>query len=591
MSQARAAIQTAFDHFRAGRTDAARQTMLRALQRWPRDIELLVNFVDLLLNLNEGEPAALWAERLTAAAPNVAEAWSVRAHAAIARSKLDEAIAYATRAVELEPQSADRHRSLAWVLHRALRFPAAAESARRGLELAPADADLWQKLAVAHQALGRTDEAEAIYRQGVARCPGSVALAEGLAYCANQLAHVTPAQVRADHDHFARVLRAANPAGSPPPARAIAPDQPVRVGLLSPDLRHHSVGMFIASLLRHHDPRELALFVYSTAAREDAFSQKLAACLPADRWRRVFPPEPEALDRTIRADGLDLLVELSGLTRDNNLAALLRRPAPRLATYLGYPNTTGLSEIDARLVDAFTDPPGAEYDAACAERLVRLEPCFVAYSPPEPMPAIDWSPCEKPGDRPLVFGCFNNLMKLNGALLARWAALLAAVPESRLMLKAFGLGDEPVREDLRARCLQAGLPGERLDLLPPDADPGDHLRAYNRIDVALDTYPYHGTTTTCEALVMGVPVVTIEGDRHAARVGVSLMRNAGLQELITQSPESMIEVCADLIRDQPRLARYRRELRPRFLASPVCDGPAYARAFARAVRQIVAAER
>jgi protein O-GlcNAc transferase len=614
MSYSHPTVLQAIAHHQAGRNPQARQLLVRLLQREPKNAEALHAAVEFSIALQEPEPARLYAQRLVDLAPQWPDAWVLRAQAEVCAQKLDDAVPFAERAVALDPGNPDRHRTLAWVLHRARRFRRAAEAAAAGLALDPRDADLWQKRAVALQTLGRAEEAAAVFEQGVAACPDSLLLAEGFAFLSNYLPNFPLERARALHRRAADLLTQRHPPMDPPaPApRTLPPGQPLRVGLLSPDLRTHSVGFFAQSLILNHDPAELDIFVYSTAGRDDdALTLRLKAALSRpgrDRWRYFAWPDPDTIAQAIRADGLDLLIELSGLTRDHNLPVVARKPAPRIATYLGYPSPTSLPTVDAHLVDRFTDPEGPRAGTSAASSLgphpsalsanpppeppAYIDPCFIAYTPPAEPPPITWTP-PTPGSgaasRPLVFGSFNNLMKLNDVLLARWARLLAAVPESVLALKAPGLHDAGVRDDLLARAAAAGIAPDRLRVLAPIDDPLGHIAAYNDIDVALDTFPYHGTTTTCEALLMGVPVITIEGDRHASRVGVSLLNNAGLPEFIAQSFEHMTELASDLIRDTPRLTTFRQTIRARFLASPVCDARSYAAAFAKACRALARA--
>ena len=579
---AHTAVNQALELHYAGRNPAAKQVLVRALQRDGRNADLLRAAVELGIAMNEPAFALNYAERLVTLAPAWPDAWLLRAQVDVARQKPADAVAFAQRALDLEPANPDRHRALAWVLHRAHRYRDAERAAAAGLALAPADDDLWQKRAVAIQQLGRLDEAWAVYEEALSRCPRSVVLAESIAMLSNYRPEVRPAESLALHRRFGALL-AEGVEPAPPPARVVGADEPVRVGLLSPDLRGHSVGVFADAIIRHHDPERLHLFAYDTHGVEDAVMRRFRGAL-GPRWRSIEIATPDRVDAAIRADRLDLLIELSGLTRDHQLQAIVGKPAPRVATFIGYPNTTGLAAIDFRLVDAMTDPPGVA-DQFASERLIRLDPCFLCYTPPEDAPPVTWEPAA--GRRAPVFASFNRMTKVTDAQLRAWASLLARVPEAELHLKSFGLEDDAVREDVLTRCAAAGLPPARLKLVAPVQDKRGHLDAYNRVDVALDTFPYHGTTTTCEALLMGVPVITIEGDRHAARVGVSLLNAAGVQELITQSPEQTIELAADLIRDQPRLAGFRRGLRERLLASPLCDGPAYARGFERACRAMV----
>jgi predicted O-linked N-acetylglucosamine transferase (SPINDLY family) len=256
------------------------------------------------------------------------------------------------------------------------------------------------------------------------------------------------------------------------------------------------------------------------------------------------------------------------------------RPAPVQMTYIGYPNTTGLADADYRIVDSVTDPAGAE--AFVTEKLLRLDPCFLCYLPPEGAPEPTTQRASESG---VVFGSFNALFKIDDATLELWAQVLRAVPESTLLLKYFGLESAGVREDLLGRFRAAGVDGARIVLDGPGTSAREMMGAYARMDIALDTYPYHGTTTTCEALLMGVPVVTLQGRVCAARVGGSLLGAVGLSELVAEAPEEYVRIAARLAGDVGALARGRAALRERVLASPLCDIPGAAARLGHALRE------
>jgi predicted O-linked N-acetylglucosamine transferase (SPINDLY family) len=239
--------------------------------------------------------------------------------------------------------------------------------------------------------------------------------------------------------------------------------------------------------------------------------------------------------------------------------------------------------MDYRIVDSLTDP-APHADALCTERLIRIDPCFLCYRVPTDAPDPGPPPSITAGH--ITFGSFNDLKKLSGATIEMWAAVLARVPNSRLVLKNFGLTHERTRADVIGRFASCGIDPSRVDPLPPVSATGDHLGLYQRIDIALDTFPYHGTTTTCEALAMGVPVVTHAGDRHASRVGVSLLTNVGLAECIAATPEEYVRIAGDLAAESARLAAWRSSLRARLIASPLCDAPTFAARFCDALRDM-----
>jgi predicted O-linked N-acetylglucosamine transferase (SPINDLY family) len=236
-------------------------------------------------------------------------------------------------------------------------------------------------------------------------------------------------------------------------------------------------------------------------------------------------------------------------------------------SYLGYPATTGNPAIDARLVDVRSDPPGSE--ALCTERLVRIDPCVWCFSEPAGAPDVTPPPCGVEG--PVTFGSFNNLAKTVPAVLDAWAALLRTAPGTRLLLKNAAFIDAATREGVRGQLTARGVRGEQIELLAPTRDAGGHLAAYSRVDVALDTFPYAGTTTTCEALWMGVPVVTLAGTMHAGRVGVSLLGALGMDAMIGPDIDGYIRSAASLAADRARLATLRSTLRERMRASRLMD--------------------
>ena len=258
-----------------------------------------------------------------------------------------------------------------------------------------------------------------------------------------------------------------------------------------------------------------------------------------------------------------------------------RKPAPIEVTWLGYPNTTGLPAIDYRLTDVRADPPG-DADRLHTERLVRIEPSFLCYRAPEQAGEVAPLPARSAGH--VTFGSFNNFAKLSPGTIALWSRVLTGVPGSRLVLKATQFKDPEARTRAAELFAAAGVGIERLDLVPPLAAAADHLAHYAHVDIALDPTPYNGTATTCEALWMGVPVVTLRGDRHAARVGASILTVAGLERLIAETPDEYVAIAVDLARDLDALAALRAALRQRLRASPLCDGGAFARAIETAYR-------
>jgi protein O-GlcNAc transferase len=313
------------------------------------------------------------------------------------------------------------------------------------------------------------------------------------------------------------------------------------------------------------------VFCYAEVRRPDAVTTRLQGV--ADHWLVTVGLSDQQLAERIRTDGIDILVDVAGHTAGGRLLVFARKPAPVQVTWLGYPNTTGLKAIDYRLVDEVTDPVG-ETDAWASETLVRLEDGFLCYRGLRDGPEPTSPPSLKTGI--VTFGSFNNPAKVSTATFDAWAKLLSRLPQARLILKGISFTDASTRALFLARLDQRGVAADRVELLTQLPGAAEHLSLYNRVDIALDPLPYNGTTTTCEALWMGVPVITLKGDRHAGRVGASLLTRIGLTDLIAHSIEEYVEIAVALAGNSGRLDDLRRALRLRIAASTMCDERAFA---------------
>lgn len=485
---------------------------------------------------------------------------------------LPAAVEALRQAIALDPAHADAHAYLGVILATQQQTAQAEQVLARALELAPQRSDVLYAYTRLLTESGRAPQAVALLRAALARRPDDALLQSKLCMMLNYLP---------DHEHelFEAHCRygALTPPAPPRPVRDPDPRRPVRLGVLSPDLREHSVAYFLRPILEGLDRTQFEVWCYSVGPTDDRMTPRLRAA--ADRWHDLFAASDDDVCRRIEADGIDILLDLAGHTAGHRLSVLARRPAPVQGTYLGYPNTTGLSAVDFRLVDAVTDPPGSELRAV--EQLVRLPGCFVCYAPPEDAP----TPQPRPSG-PIVFGSFNSLAKISEPTAALWARILHALPGSRLMLKGKGLNDPAVAARFIERFERLGIEPARLDLLGHTPATRDHLAAYGRVDVALDPFPYGGTTTTCEALWMGVPVITLRGDSHRARVGASLLQAAGLTDWIAASPDEYQALAVTLAQDANQRAELRRTLRTRLAASPLCNRTAFVRDFGQALRAV-----
>jgi predicted O-linked N-acetylglucosamine transferase (SPINDLY family) len=285
----------------------------------------------------------------------------------------------------------------------------------------------------------------------------------------------------------------------------------------------------------------------------------------------------------IREDGIDILVDLAGHTFGHRLLVFARKPAPVQVTWLGYPNTTGMTAMDYRVTDAWVDPPG-DGDARHTETLVRLSRGFLCYQPLPDSPPVSELPSRATGY--ITFGCFNNSAKISTPVLDAWSEILKAVPGSRLLLKARQLRDPSLRRHFERELQKRGVDPQRVEMLGRIESKFGHLDLYGRVDIGLDPFPYNGTTTTCEALWMGVPVVVLAGDRHAGRVGVSLLTSVNLTELIAETVPEYQRIAVELALNSERLAAYRSGMRERMRQSPLLDAAGFTHAMESAYRDM-----
>jgi predicted O-linked N-acetylglucosamine transferase (SPINDLY family) len=368
----------------------------------------------------------------------------------------------------------------------------------------------------------------------------------------------------------------------PPHENDRSPDRRLRIGYVSADFRRHSVAYFLQNPFLHHDPASVEIFCYSDVTRPDEFTARLRAA--AHHWRETAQWERDDLVRKIREDRIDILVDLAGHTGGSRLPVFACKPAPVQITYLGYPDTTGLTAMDYRLTDPIADPVG-ETERFHTEQLLRLPQTFLCYSPSPDAPEV--SPLPAVANGYITFGSFNALAKITPPMIAVWSDLLQQTPGSRLIIKSHsGLTEPSCRRRLLEIFASCQISADRLELHSQTPTSQTHLELYGKIDIALDTYPYHGTATTCEALWMGVPVVSLAGSRHISRVGVSLLTSAGLPQFIATSTEAYVRIATQWARDPSGLSKLRSSLRPMMQNSPLLNGRQFAHDLESAYRRV-----
>src|SRR5579871_1378177 len=578
-TDARSLCNVAKSLFGRGQLDLAAKCYREAIGLEPAQAEIHFHLGNVLFvqgNIDQAGDSYREAIRLN---PDYAEAHLNRANVLRPQGKLDDAVAAYRAAIKLVPGYAKAHTNLGVTLQEQGRLTEAVAAGRHAIALQPDLAEAHSNLAVAMWHQGKLAEAAAGLRRAIALQPDQARAFSFLLFCLQYDDTLTD-DLFAEHRAFG--ARFGHPL---PPHAAYAndrdPNRRLRIGYVSPDFRWHSVAFFVEPLFQEHDREVVEVFCYADARLPDGATAHLRGLV--EHWVDSAWLPHDALAERIRNDGIDILVDLTGHTANNRMPVFARKPAPIQVTWLGYPNTTGLAAMDYRLVDAVTDPPG-EADAAATETLLRLDGGFLCYGGVGGGPEPTEPPCLSTGA--VTFGSFNNPAKLSGATYDAWATLLARLPQARLLLKGSPFGDPDTRAMYLARFAERGVSADRLELMPRLPAPDVHFSIYNQVDIALDPFPYNGTTTTCEALWMGVPVVTLRGNRHAGRVGASLLTQIGLTEFIAHSIEDYVATAVALAQDPARLAALRRALRPRMQASPLCDARAFARKMEAAFRMM-----
>ena len=603
--------RVAIDLQRAGRLAEAENIYRSAISKDPADAQAL-NLLGMLLHESGGVDEGMrLLRRSIELAPNVPELLS-NVGAVLGKSgRHEEAILHLTKAlqlrplqpqtlynlgvacehagrvaeserayraaIDLTPKNAEAHNGLGNLLRKVGRLDDAIECHRRAIELRPDYADGYASLAAACGELGRQSEAVAHCRKVVELRPASARDHSNLLYAMHYDESIPPGELFEEHLTWGR--RHARPVGG---AQVVhgndrAADRVLRVGYVSPDFRQHAIFRFIEPLLEHHDRSYFEIFCYSDVSKPDAATQRLKN-LPV-HWRDWNGMTDEQAADAVRADRIDILVDLAGHGAGNRLLVFARKPAPVQIAMIGYPDTTGLSAMHYRITDAEQDPPGMT-ERMYSEKLLRLSRSAWCYRPDPDGPPVAELPATSNGF--ITFGCLNKLVKITPTLMMLWSEILGAVPGSRLLLAA--KRGERTNPSIRHRLIESGLPSDRVEIMDKSSDHRSYLERYNRIDIALDSFPYNGATTTCDALWMGVPVLTLCGKTTVSRAAASLLTTIGRDEFIADTPAEYVRHAIALAADTNKLADQRASLRETMKRSALRDELSFVRAVEQSYR-------
>lgn len=562
-----------------GRKKEALKAYSRAAELKPDWAEAHFSGATLLAQFGRQEEAVSGFRRAIELQSDYAEAFNGLALALASQDQLDQAEEACRKAVDLNPNLVEAWTNLGNILQDRGELPAAEEAQRRALSLDP-------DYAIAHYNLGkvlaagwRTSEAMDCYQAAIDRDQTFQDAWHSLLMNGLYLPDESEKTIYDRHRAWAASLGPIPTSGEFDPDRN--PDKRLRIGYLSPDFRTHSCAYFLRPLFAAHDRSKVEIFAYSNLRRSDEITQRFEQV--ADHWRDIVDMNDQEAAVLIQEDRIDILVELAGHSANNRLALCALKPAPVQVSWLGYPATTGLDAIDYRFTDAITDPPGIGDDLH-TETLWRLADGFHCYGAPEKAPEVGPSPYEKAGG--ITFGSFNNGAKVTPEAIRAWAQILQAIKQSKLILKN-KLFDHPLsRQRICDQFATFGVGEERLDLRSWISREDNPLALYNEIDIALDTFPYNGTTTTFEALWMGTPVVTLRGNRHAGRVGAGILSHLGCPDWIAESIDDYAQIAKKLAENREKLSDIRHGLRSSLATSSLGQGSEFAQKIEAAYQEM-----
>jgi protein O-GlcNAc transferase len=551
---------------------AAIDDLLQATRKQPNRADLRWNVTAMLRLVGRLEEAEQQGQEAVRLAPEAPEAHNNLASVLKDRGRAAEAEKHFRRAIELKPDYADAWCNLSWSLSLAGNAREAETAARRAFELNPKDANAQNNLGTALMHQDRLREAGECFEKALALKPDFAIAHSNMLFCLNYRTDLSADEIFAAYKRWdaahAEKLRPKAPVytGTKDPKRRL------KVGYVSPDFRYHAVSFFIEALLAAHDRAEVELTFYAEVPNPDAVTERFK--MYAAHWRSTVGLSDEEVAAMIRADGIDVLVDLAGHTAGNRLLTFARKPAPvQVAHMVGSGSTTGLSAIDAVLIDETLLPRSDE--RYFSEKSARLSRMPLIYTPPSGMPGVGPLPALRKGY--VTFGCFSRAARINEHVLAAWARILRSVPDSRLLLNSKPFREPDARETWLKRFKALGISADRLDLVYTTPQPRT-WEAYGDVDIALDPFPHNAGTTTIEALWLGVPVVSLAGRPPVGRFGASILGSVGLESWVTDDVDSYVARAATAASNLASLSALRASLRDRFRASPLgCDAKGLAR--------------
>lgn len=563
-----------------GKFAEAESCYQKVLGHTPDHVAALNNLGNIYKDQGKFEQAFACYEKAIAADPLVADLYINMGNAYKDMMMPQEAVNFYRKAIEVRPDFPDPYNNIGYILQHTGKLSDSIIYYQKALDMEPDLPEVYHNLGNVYKDMGEFPESIAAYRKAVALRPDFVNAHTNILFAMNYDEKATPPEMldearkwwQQQAAHLADQYRLMN---SPVTGRKL------RIGYVSPDFCLHSVSFFFLSLLEKHDVNRFETFCYSDVKRPDAMTIRLQGL--AGHWRQITGMTDEAVADLIHSDKIDILFDLTGHTANNRLLAFARRPAPVQVSWLGYPNTTGVATIQYRITDAVADPSGTS-DFFYTEKLIRLPGSFLCYSPPETAPDIGELPAGQQGK--ITFGSFNNITKTSESVIKVWCDILKQVKNSRIMLKSIVFEDPAAQRRYLDMFRRYGIAAERVVLKKRTTSTEEHLGLYNEVDIGLDPFPYNGTTTTCEALWMGVPVIALRGNLHCSRVSASILTNTGLDQYIAETRQEYVNKAVALAGDMKQLEQFRASARTLLSQSVLLNKALFAAEMEKAIEEM-----
>jgi predicted O-linked N-acetylglucosamine transferase (SPINDLY family) len=556
----------------------AEQCFKTAIEVDPLVAEYHNNLGSLLYNINRSDEAIIVLKKALEIRPDYPDALGNLGNAFLLKGDLENAEKYNLQTLKIDAENAYAYYNLGVIERDRKNYSKSAEYTEKAIALAeeqstktpPLAPDIfYNSMGIIYTDMGETDKGIAAYKKAL-NTTHNPEIYSNYLLALHYNDSTSNAELFSEHKNWATKFAKTQKLTPTTTPSKQAENKKLKVGYVSGDFKAHSVSFFCREMIKNHNRDKFKIYCYSYVRKPDKITAEIKE--NSDTWRDIATLSNLEIANQIKQDEIDILVDLSGHTADNKLPAFTLKPAPIQVEYLGYPNTSGLAEMDYRIVDNYTDPASDETtDAQATENLFRMPNSFICYEPLEgSVPDVAEAPCLS--DNGFTFGSFNNISKICDSVIKTWATILSRLPDSKLILKSKQTSDERVKNRLLEGFINNGAKEEQIIFISHAPTLYKHLEIYSRIDIALDTFPYNGTTTTCEAMWMGVPTLCLNGNRHSGRVGTSIIKNVGIDEhFLTYTIDEYIEQAVYLSKNTDIIASIRPNLRDKMAKSPLCD--------------------